>query len=560
MLWQAISAVRDLGRLHDIASVLIRYGFGDLVRRVGMSGALERAGKVLRWRAPEELARLEPPARIRRVLEELGPTFIKLGQILATRVDLFSPEWITEFSKLQDEAPAVAFAELRAQLTADLGEQPEAIFSRVEEQPLAAASLAQVHRAWLADGTVVVLKVRRPSIKTTIEADLRLLARLAEIVEAEAQDLRRYRPREIVRQFTLSLRRELDFATECRNAERIAVNFARFPEIIVPGIYWQWTSERLNVQAYIDGIPGTDLAAVDAAGLDRKTLARRGIHAVLKMILEDGFFHADPHPGNVFYLPENRIAFIDFGMVGRLSAERRYELTRLLHGLVYHDSAAVADVLLDWSGGTDRDGDILQNEIDVFVDQYRGMPLKNINFGAMLSDLVTILREHGLALPPDLALLIKSFVTLEGLGRQLDPDFDIAGVAAPLLERELLAHATPAALARRGWRTLGGALGVIAALPQDLRQILRSARRGKLQLQIDVVPLRQLGEHLDRAASRLALSVVTAALIIGSAIVMTVEKKSALPVGLSYGEIGFIAAAIGGVWLLISIWRGGRWK
>lgn len=560
MLWQAISAVRDLGRLHDIASVLIRYGFGDLVRRVGMSGALERAGKVLRWRAPEELARLEPPARIRRVLEELGPTFIKLGQILATRVDLFSPEWITEFSKLQDEAPAVAFAELRAQLTADLGEQPEAIFSRVEEQPLAAASLAQVHRAWLADGTAVVLKVRRPSIKTTIEADLRLLARLAEIVEAEAQDLRRYRPREIVRQFTLSLRRELDFATECRNAERIAVNFARFPEIIVPGIYWQWTSERLNVQAYIDGIPGTDLAAVDAAGLDRKTLARRGIHAVLKMILEDGFFHADPHPGNVFYLPENRIAFIDFGMVGRLSAERRYELTRLLHGLVYHDSAAVADVLLDWSGGTDRDGDILQNEIDVFVDQYRGMPLKNINFGAMLSDLVTILREHGLALPPDLALLIKSFVTLEGLGRQLDPDFDIAGVAAPLLERELLAHATPAALARRGWRTLGGALGVIAALPQDLRQILRSARRGKLQLQIDVVPLRQLGEHLDRAASRLALSVVTAALIIGSAIVMTVEKKSALPVGLSYGEIGFIAAAIGGVWLLISIWRGGRWK
>ncbi|MFA6903899.1 MAG: AarF/UbiB family protein [Gallionellaceae bacterium] len=560
MLWKAISAVRDLGRLHDIASVLIRYGFGDLVRRVGMSGALERAGKVLRWHEPGELARLEPPARVRRVLEELGPTFIKLGQILATRVDLFSPEWITEFSKLQDAAPAVAFAELRAQLTADLGEQPEAIFSRVEEQSLAAASLAQVHRAWLADGTAVVLKVRRPSIKTTIEADLRLLARLAEIVEVEAQELRRYRPREIVRQFTLSLRRELDFATECRNAERIAGNFARFPEIVVPEIYWQWTCERLNVQAYIDGIPGTDLAAVDAAGLDRKTLARRGIHAVLKMILEDGFFHADPHPGNVFYLPENRIAFIDFGMVGRLSAERRYELTRLLHGLVYHDSAAVADVLLDWSGGTDRDGDILQNEIDVFVDQYRGMPLKNINFGAMLSDLVTILREHGLALPPDLALLIKSFITLEGLGRQLDPDFDIAGVAAPLLERELLAHATPAALARRGWSSLGGALGVIAALPQDLRQILRSARRGKLQLQIDVVPLRQLGEHLDRAASRLALSVVTAALIIGSAIVMTVEKKSALPVGLSYGEVGFIAAAIGGIWLLISIWRGGRWK
>lgn len=560
MLWQAISAVRDLGRLHDIASVLIRYGFGDLVRRIGLSGVLEKAGKVLHWREPSELARLEPPSRVRRALEELGPTFIKLGQILATRIDLFPPEWINEFSKLQDAAPAVPFAELRAQLTADLGDAPENIFQKVEEQALAAASLAQVHRAWLADGSAVILKVRRPSIKTVIEADLRLLARLAEIIEVEAPELRRYRPREIVRQFTQSLRRELDFATECRNAERIAANFAQYPEIIVPAIYWRWTCERLNVQAYIDGIPGSDLAAVDAAGLERKTLARRGIHAVLKMILEDGFFHADPHPGNVYYLPENRIAFIDFGMVGRLSAERRYQLTLLLHGLVNHDSAAVADVLLEWSGGSDIDGDTLQNEIDVFVDQYRGIPLREINFGAMLSDLVTILREHGLALPPDLALLIKSFITLEGLGRQLDPGFDIAGEAAPLLERELLAHATPGALARRGWRTLNNTLGLIGGLPQDLRQILRSARLGKLQLQIDVIPLMKFGERLDRAASRLALSVVTAALIIGSAIVMTVEHKSTVPGGYSYGTLGFMAAAIAGIWLLISIWRGGHWK
>ncbi|HUX89828.1 MAG TPA: 2-polyprenylphenol 6-hydroxylase [Gallionellaceae bacterium] len=560
MLWQAISAVRDLGRLQDIASVLIRYGFGDLVRRIGLAGVLERAGKVLHWRAPEDLARLEPPARVRRALEELGPTFIKLGQILATRVDLFPPEWITEFSKLQDAAPAVPFDELRAQLTADLGEQPEVIFARVEEQALAAASLAQVHRAWLADGTAVILKVRRPSIKTVIEADLRLLARLAEIIEAEAPDLHRYRPREVVRQFTLSLHRELDFATEARNAERIAANFADHPEFVVPAIYWPWTSERLNVQEYIDGIPGSNLAAVEAAGLDRKVLARRGIHAVLKMILEDGFFHADPHPGNVFYLPDNRIAFIDFGMVGRLSEERRYQLTLLLHGLVSHDSAAVADVLLDWSGGTDAEGDTLQTEIDVFVDQYRGIPLKEINFGTMLSDLVTILREHGLALPPDLALLIKAFITLEGLGLQLDPDFDIASEAAPLLERALLSHAAPSEVAKRSWRNLSSTLGLIAGLPQDIRQILRAARRGKLQIQIDVIPLKEFGERLDRAASRLALSIVTAALIVGSAIVMNVEHGAAKKSGFSFGMLGFIAAAVGGIWLLISIWRGGGRK
>ncbi len=558
MLWHAISAVRDLGRLQDIASVLIRYGFGDLVRRVGMSGALERAGKVLHWHAPEELARLEPPARIRRALEELGPTFIKLGQILATRVDLFPPDWIAEFSKLQDAAPAVPYTELWSQMMEDLGDPPEAFFPKVEEEALAAASLAQVHRAWLADGTAVVLKIRRPGIRKIIDADLRLLARLAEILEAEAPDLHRYRPREIVRQFTLSLRRELDFAAECRNAERIAANFAQHPEIIVPAIHWKWTCERLNVQDYIDGIPGSDLEAVDAAGLDRKLLAQRGIYAVLKMILEDGFFHADPHPGNVYYLPGNRIAFIDFGMVGRLSAERRYQLTLLLFGLVKHDSAKVAEVLLEWSGGDTGNSEILQGEIDTFVDQYRGIPLKEINFGAMLSDLVTILREHGLALPPDLALLIKSFITLEGLGRQLDPDFDIASEAAPLLERALLAHSKPGAIVRRSLRSLDSTLGIIAGLPQDLRQVLRSVRQGKLQMQMDVPTLKQFGERLDRAASRLALSVVTAALIVGSAIVMTVEKESTLPGDISFGMLGFVGAVIGGVWLLISIWRGGR--
>jgi len=558
MLWQAISAVRDLGRLHGIASVLIRYGFGDLVRRIGMADTLERAGRALRWHEPEELAWLEPPARVRRALEELGPSFVKLGQILATRVDLFPPEWIAEFGKLQDAAPAIPFADLLPQLTEDLGATPEAIFPRLETQALAAASLAQVHRAWLADGTAVILKVRRPGIRSVVEADLRLLARLAEIAETEAPELRRYRLREVVRQFTLSLRRELDFSAEGRSAERIAAHFADHPEIVVPRIHWSLTGERLSVQDYVEGIAGRDLAAVDAAGLDRRLLARRGASAVLKMMLEDGFFHADPHPGNVFYLPDNRIAFIDFGMIGRLSEERRYQLAVLLHGLVSHDAGKVAEVLLDWSSDAQTDGESLQPEIEAFVDQYHGVPLKQLDLGAMLSDLAAILREHGLALPPDLALLIKAFIALEGLGRQLDPDFDMAGEATPFLERVLIAHVAPGALARRGWRALSDTLALVAGLPQDLRQLLRAARRGKLQVQVEVLPLKQFGDRLDRAASRLAISVVTAALIVGSAIVMTVERTPALPGLPSFGLLGFIAAVIGGIWVLLSIWRSGK--
>ena len=554
MLWEALGAARDLGRVHQIAAVLVRYGFGGLVQRVGMAGALERAGKALHWREPEDLARLEPPARVRRALEELGPTFVKLGQILATRGDLFPPEWIAEFGKLQDAAPALPFAELRAQLVEDLGEAPEAVFAELDPEPLAAASLAQVHRARLADGTAVVLKVRRPGIRPVIEADLRLLARLAEIVESEAPDLRRYRPREVVRQFAHSLRRELDFSAEGRNAERIARLFADSPAIVVPRIHWQWTGERLNVQDFIDGIPGRQAAALPD-GFDRRLLARQGADAVLRMILEAGFFHADPHQGNVFYLPGNRIAFIDFGMVGRLSEARRFEVATLMHGLVGRDARKVADVLLDWSADSSGDAEALRSEIEAFVDEYHGVALKQLDLGALLADVVAILREHGLALPPDLALMIKAFITLEGMGRQLDPDFDIAGEAAPFLREVLLAHLAPRAIARRGWAALAGGVQMLAGLPQDIGRLLRAARRGKVQLEVDVPALKAFGDQLDRAASRLTMAIVTAALIVGSSIVMTVDRGGGVA---TLGLLGFVGAVVCGLWVLVSVWRGGR--
>ena len=554
MLWEALGAARDLGRVQQIAAVLVRYGFGGLVRRVGMAGALERAGKALHWREPEDLARLEPAARVRRALEELGPTFVKLGQILATRGDLFPPEWIVEFGKLQDAAPALPFEDLRGQLIEDLGEAPEAVFAELDPVPLAAASLAQVHRARLADGTAVVLKVRRPGIRPVIEADLRLLDRLAEIIEKEAPELVRYRPREVIRQFAHSLRRELDFSAEGRHAERIAALFVGSPEIVVPRIHWQWTGERLNVQDFIEGIPGRQAAALPE-GFDRRLLARRGADAVLRMMLEAGFFHADPHQGNVFYLPGNRIAFIDFGMVGRLSEARRFEVATLMHGLVGRDAGKVADVLLDWSADSNGDADALRSEIEAFVDDYHGVPLKKLDLGALLADVVAILREHGLALPPDLALMIKAFITLEGMGRQLDPDFDIAGEAAPFLREVLLAHLAPRAIARRGWEALLGGVQMLAGLPQDLGRLLRAARRGKLQLEVDVPALKSFGDQLDRAASRLTMAIVTAALIVGSSIVMTVDRGGGVA---TLGLLGFVGAVLCGLWVLVSVWRGGR--
>jgi ubiquinone biosynthesis protein len=557
MLIETLGTARDLGRLNEIVGVLMRHGFGDTVRRLGLADALERAGHVLHREHAADLARLDPPVQVRLALEELGPTFVKLGQILAGRADLFGPDWIAEFAKLHSRVPAVPLDALRPQLRADLGGEPETVFARFDLEPLAGASIAQVYRAQLKDGAEVIVKVRRPGIREVIEADLRLLDRVAALAETELPVLKPYRPRELVREFAHSLRRELDLAGECHHAERIAANLAALPHIVIPRVHWQYTGERVNVQEYVGGIPGNSLELLTAeAGFDRPLLARRGAQAVLKMIIEDGFFHADPHPGNVFYLPGNRLAFIDFGMIGRLSARRREELLQLLLGLVERQPQAVADVLLDWTG--DAHGvklGQLESEIETFVDQYHGTPLAELHLGQMLADVTAILREHRLALPSDLALLIKAFISLEGMGRGLDPSFHMATEALPLLRQVVRARYRPQALARRSWQTLRNAFAMIEQLPHDVARVLRNARRGHLHVGIELAHLKRVGDQLDRAANRLALALVIAALIIGSSIVMTVSGGPTLFGLPAFGFLGFCGAVIGGLWLVRSIWR-----
>lgn len=557
MLWETLSAARDLGRLHELASVLVRYGFGDMVRRLGMAHALERAGNVIHLEQLEALVSLSPPVRVRRALEEMGPSFVKLGQLLATRVDLFAPEWIAEFEKLQNQVPAVSFAEIHQQMTEDLGTPPESVFAELDPTPLAAASIAQVHRARLEDGSEVVVKVRRPGIRPLVEADMRLLQRLARIMEAESPEMRRFQPRALVRQLQASLTRELDLVAESRHAERIAASFVDEPGIVVPKVHWQWTSERMNVQDFVDGIPLGDIAALDAAGCDRALIARLGAQAEFKMMFVDGFFHADPHPGNVFWLPGNRLALIDFGMVGRLSGQRRGQVVDMLDGLVRRDAAQVTEVLLDWAQQTAVDESAIAEEVDAFIDRYHGVPLKQLDLGTMLGEIAALLRDNRLALPPDLALMIKVMVTLEGMGRRLDPDFDMASEAAPFLREVMMARFTPQVLARSGWRAAGDAIGVLSELPQQLRHLLRAARMGRLSVNIDIKRLEQLGGQVDHSVNRLTIGIVIAALIIGSSIVLTVTGGPTL-LGLPvFGLLGFLGAVLGSLWLLYSIWRSG---
>ena len=308
MISGLFSATRELPRLREISSVFVRHGLGDLVRRAGIATLLERAGQVLQWGEASELAHLEPQQRAKLAFEQLGPTFVKLGQILSTREDLLPPAWTTEFARLHSHVAPVPFDDLLPQVEQALGRSPFEVFDNLEREPYAAASIAQIHRAKLASGTPVILKIRRPGIEAKIDADLRILGHLAHLVEREIPEVRRYQPVQVIGQLRASLERELDLAVEARNTERFARNFADDLDILVPRVYWEWTSSVMNVQEHIEGIRGNDLAAIDNAGLDRKELAARGADAVLKMILVDGFFHADPHPGNVIYLPGNRIS------------------------------------------------------------------------------------------------------------------------------------------------------------------------------------------------------------------------------------------------------------
>lgn len=557
MLLKTLIAAKDLGRLHDIVSVFIRYGFGDIVQRAGMANLLERAGKVLHLRGIEEQAHLSAPERLRRAMEESGPTFVKLGQLLATRVDLFAPEWIAELEKLQDHAPLVPIDDIKRQLQASLPDSLETFFSEFDNTPLAAGSIAQVHRASLHDGSAVIVKVRRPGIREIIDADMRLLLRFAKMIETELPEWRCYRPEEVVRRFKSSLYRELDLAAECHNAERIANAFVDHPDIVVPGVYWDLTSECVNVQEFISGIPAHDLSAIDAAGLNRKKLALIGAETALKMMLEDGFFHADPHPGNLFYLPDNRVALIDFGMVGRLSDKRRDQVIDMLQGLVQRDSQQITDVLLLWTLDAGVDTEKLTQEVDDFIDQYHGIPLKQLNLSAMLGSVTLILRDNQLALPSDLAMLMKVFVTLESIGRKLDPDFDMVSVAMPIVRKSVRSRYSAAAISRRGTRAVKIGMRMLSSLPDNIRDIMQHARAGKIKVSIDVERLQHLGEQLDHSANRLTVGIVIAALIIGSSIVMTVKGGPTL-VGLPvFGLLGFLGAGFGSLWLLYSIWRSG---
>lgn len=558
MLKETFIAMRDLPRVKEISSVLITFGLQEFAQRLKLPYAVKKASNWLHLSDDKNVEDLSTATRVRLAMEELGPTFIKLGQVLSTRVDIFSEEWICEFEQLQSNVPEISPDKLPELLEKALGGKIDSFFYSFDYKPIGAGSIAQVHQAYLPDGTKVAVKLRRPGIKNKIEADLRVMKYLAMLLEREVSDSRRYQPTELVKYFSKSLHRELDLSLEARNMESFRQDFSDDPHIQIPKVYWPLTNTYVNVQEFVEGISAADLARLEDEQFDLSVLAKIGAHAVLKMILVNGFFHADPHPGNVFFIDQEHIAFIDFGMVGRLSQRRRDEIIRLLAALGEKNELGIFDVLMQWTNDDVINESQFLCDISDMLFNYDLVPLKDLNISNLINDTMSLIREHSIVLPSEMAMLIKALLSLEGLGRQLDPQFQLIPFMAPFVHKVMLKKYSPAYVLKQGKNTLVEVSDMLLNLPRDLVRLGRDMRQGRFRVNLDLERLDHFASQLDKMINRLTLGIVTGCLIIGSAIVMTVDAGPKLWDMPIFGFIGFSFALVNSIIIIWSIFRSSR--
>jgi ubiquinone biosynthesis protein len=525
---------RNIDRLREIITVLAKYGLADWLGRVDARWARS----ILRRSGTEELAGKSQAERIRLALAELGATFIKFGQILSTRPDLVGPDVADELSKLQTRAPADTLEAVRRTIAGELGKAPEEIFETFDPRPIASASIAQVHTARLKTGERVVVKVQHPGITERVVSDLDILRKLAELAEKYSTQLKLYQPVAAVHQLRETLMAELDFRQERRNLDRFNRHFSRDPRVRFPRAHAELSGQRVLVMEYLDGVPGRDLAKIRAHGADPAQIALVGANVYLDMVFRDGFYHADPHPGNFLVLPDGVLGILDCGMVGRLDSELREEIESVLMAIVARDSQRLTDGFVRLgSVPPDFDRVLMRADIDNFLAEYADLPLEELDIGAALKGITDIIRAHRILLPVSISLLLRLLIMLDGTGRQMNASFSLAEVLRPYYVKLLRRKLSPRRMLREFQRSYRDWAHLVESFPRDVGTLLRRIGTGAFELHLE-------HRRLERTVDRLVQGVLIAALMVASSL-MWAQKAEPTIWGVSLvGALGYTLAGV----------------
>lgn len=550
---------RHLNRYQGILRVLFKYGFSDVLERLHIDQYLESGLQMINRKPREQIDKLSRPVRLRMSLEELGPTFIKFGQVLSTRSDFIPPEYLFELAKLQDDVPPFSYEEVESIFLAEMGHRPEELFAEFTREPVAAASIGQVHEGVLRDGDKVVVKVQRPEIEKIIAVDLEILAHIAALMEKYLEELQGHRPTSIVEEFARTISKEIDYSVEIGNIERFAKQFERNKTIYVPKVYRDLSCERILTMENIQGLKASDVDQLRKQGADLPLVAERGTNLIMEQIFVHGFFHADPHPGNIFILPDNHICFLDFGMMGRLSRQNRDDFTDLVLYIVARNERKVMESVLKLTNHyEDVNRDALSRDLSEMLDRYLYLPLKELEAGKILQDLLELVSRHQIFFKPNFYLMMKAITTVEGVGRILDPDLELLKLAQPFMKKVKSDRLRLNRIAEEAGLATSEYVDLLRDLPEELRSILSQLRQGRMKLEFEHRGLSDLRVALDQVSNRISFAIVLASLIIGSSLIILSgipPKWNDIPI---IGLIGFLLAGVMGFWLLLSILRHGR--
>ncbi|NOY76921.1 MAG: hypothetical protein GXO76_03510 [Calditrichaeota bacterium] len=551
--------MRHLKRYQEILRVMVKYGFDDIVERIKIGLIFEVAKSIIPRIRKNKYPGIGTGPRLRMAFQELGPTFIKLGQLLSLRPDLIPPTIAEELTKLQDAVPPVQFELIKSKIEEEFSSPLHEIFSEFQEESLAAASMAQVHRATLKTGEDVAVKILRPNIHKIIKTDIEILFSIAELIEKYIPESRLYDLVGIVKEFSKAIQKEENLSFEGRNIDSFRRYFKRDKTMKLPLVYWPFTTEDILVMEFINGVKISDAEGIERLKLDRKKLAYNAAKAMLKEIFEYGIFHADPHPGNIFVLPGNVIAPVDFGMVGRIDDEMREYLLDILEGIVQKDVYKITQALL---GVQVVDTQINKRELSRdlldFLDRYYGVPLNQLDSGKLVNEFMELIRTYKIKLPADLVMMERALVISEAVGRQLYPEFNYFDLLIPYVRKQLILRLNPARHYRAITRSIDQISDILKRLPDDIQSFLAKVRNNQLTVRFHHEGLDDLRKELDRSSNRISFSLIVAALIIGSSLIINIDKG---PHILGYpvlGIIGFLLASILGFWLLVAILRSGK--